>query len=137
MNKYLHKVNYYETDKMGISHHSNHIRWMEEARVDCLDQIGLGYRQMEEMGIFSPVLSVECEYKSPTTFGDIIEITVEPEEYKGLKLILKYTMTKAGSGELVATGRSRHCFIDAAGKPIVLKKSFPEIDAKLRAFAEK
>lgn len=30
MEKYIHKVNYYETDKMGITHHSNYIRWMEE-----------------------------------------------------------------------------------------------------------
>ena len=33
MEPYLHKVQYYETDKMGIAHHSNYIRWMEEARL--------------------------------------------------------------------------------------------------------
>lgn len=41
MKNYIHKVNYYETDKMGITHHSNYIRWMEEARIFWLD--GLGY----------------------------------------------------------------------------------------------
>ena len=25
-------INYYETDKMGIVHHSNYIRFLEEAR---------------------------------------------------------------------------------------------------------
>lgn len=39
MSKYLHKVQYYETDRMGITHHSNYIRWMEEARVEFLDSL--------------------------------------------------------------------------------------------------
>ena len=38
---YEHKAHYYETDKMGIVHHSNHIRWMEEARMDLLEQLRL------------------------------------------------------------------------------------------------
>ena len=40
MEEYTHSVQYYETDKMGIVHHSNHVRWMEEARVDYLKQLG-------------------------------------------------------------------------------------------------
>ena len=39
---------YYETDQMGIVHHSNYIRWFEEARIDLMDQLGLPYRKMEE-----------------------------------------------------------------------------------------
>ena len=51
MESYKHKVNYYETDKMGITHHSNYIRFMEEARVYFLEQIGWGYDKFEEKGI--------------------------------------------------------------------------------------
>ena len=40
MNNYIRKVQYHETDKMGIAHHSNYIKWMEEARIDFLEQIG-------------------------------------------------------------------------------------------------
>ena len=46
---YNHTVQYYETDKMGITHHSNYIRWMEEARVDFLKQIGWDYDKLEEI----------------------------------------------------------------------------------------
>ena len=136
MERYLHKVNYYETDRMGIVHHSNHIRWMEEARIDLLEQIGLSFRWLEEQGVFSPVLSVECEYKTPAAFGDRIAIAAEIEEYKGLRLTMRYTMTNAESGETVAKGRTSHCFVDASGKPIALRKRFPDIDAKLRKSAE-
>ena len=132
MEKYIHKVNYYETDKMGITHHSNYIRWMEEARVFFLDQIGFGYAKLEADGIISPVIGVECDYKTATTFGDSVEIDVEVESFKGVKLTIGYTMTKAGTGELVATGRTRHCFVNEEGRPVILKKTFPALDAKLR-----
>ena len=42
---YEHKAHYYETDKMGIVHHSNHIRWMEEARMDLLEQLGYSFQR--------------------------------------------------------------------------------------------
>ena len=119
MENYIHKVQYYETDKMGITHHSNYIRWMEEARIDFLDQIGLSYKRLEAAGVFSPVVSVECDFKSPTTFGDAVEVEVRIEEFKGVRLIISYRMTKPG-GETVAAARSVHCFVDREGKPIVL-----------------
>lgn len=62
MHTYIHKVKYYKTDKMGITHHSNYVRWMEEARMDLLHSIGYGMRRLEKEGIISPVVSVECRY---------------------------------------------------------------------------
>ncbi|HJB35179.1 MAG TPA: acyl-CoA thioesterase, partial [Candidatus Blautia merdipullorum] len=62
MMAYEHKTQYYETDQMGIIHHSNYIRWFEEARVDFMDRCGFSYAQMEKDGLISPVLSVSCEY---------------------------------------------------------------------------
>ncbi len=132
MNKYLHKVNYYETDKMGVVHHSNYIRWMEEARIHFLEAIGFGYDKLESDGIISPVIYVECDYKTPSTFGDTVLIEVEIEEFKGVKLIMKYTMTNIKTGELVLVGRSKHCFVNNEGKPLILKKDFPEFDKKLK-----
>ncbi len=132
MEKYIHKVNYYETDKMGITHHSNYIRWMEEARIDFLEQIGFGYAKLEADGIISPVIGVECDYKTATTFDDAVEIDVAVEEYKGVRLILNYTITKADTSELVASGKTKHCFVNAEGRPVILKKTFPALDGVLR-----
>ena len=132
MQKYIHKVNYYETDKMGITHHSNYIRWMEEARLDFLDNMGLGYKKLEEMGIISPVIGVECNYKAATTFDDKIEIQVEVEEFKGVKLVVRYVMKNIDTQEIVLEGKTKHCFVDKNNKPIILKKSFPEIDKIIR-----
>ncbi|MBQ7718491.1 MAG: acyl-CoA thioesterase [Clostridia bacterium] len=132
MKIYEHKVKYYETDKMGIVHHSNYIRWMESARMDLFEQMGFPFARLEEMGAISPVVSVSCEYKSPTKFDDKIGIKVEVEEFKGVRLFLKYTVFNAETNVTAAIGHSSHCFVDSDNKPVVLKKHFPEFDAALR-----
>lgn len=132
MEKYIHKVKYYETDKMGITHHSNYIRWMEEARIDFLDQIGFGYAKLEQDGIASPVIGIECDYKTSTTFDDEVEIEVAVKEFKGVKLIIQYTMTNAKTGDIVLNGISKHCFVNKESKPIILKREFPELAEKLK-----
>lgn len=123
MREYQHKVQYYETDKMGIVHHSNYIRWMEEARIDFLEQVGWAYDKMEEEGIISPVTSVDCKYKVTTTFADVISIVVVVEEFKNVKLKLRYIMKK--KDVIVCEGHSEHCFVDPNGKIIRIKKEHP------------
>ena len=129
---YIRKINYYETDKMGVTHHSNYIRFMEEARIAFLDKIGCGYEKWEADGIISPVTAVECEYKRPITFGDEICVSVEVSEYKRVKLTISYTMLNTASGEQVCVGKSHHCFISADGKPIALSIQYPEYDELLK-----
>lgn len=124
MNIYQHTVQYYETDKMGIVHHSNYIRWMEEARIDFLSQIGWDYKVMEDNGIISPVTSVESKYRCNTEFGDVISIEVGVEEFKGIRLKLRYVMKK---GDIVVNeATSEHCFLDTEGKIVNMKKVKPE-----------
>lgn len=127
MREYIHKVQYYETDRMGITHHSNYIRWMEEARIDFLDQIGFGYARMEADGLISPVLSVSCKYRVSTTFSDEIGILVQVQEFKGVKLQLGYTMRRISDGAVVLTGTTEHAFLNRENKPVRLKKEFPEL----------
>lgn len=132
MHTYIHKVHYYETDKMGITHHSNYVRWMEEARMDYLKHIGWGMRRLEKEGVTSPVVSVECHYKRTTTFDDEIRIEVAIQKYTGVKLEMAYVMTNCADDTVVLTASSSHCFIDPAGRPIAVKKVFPELDAVLQ-----
>lgn len=122
---YVHIVQYYETDKMGITHHSNYIRWMEEARIDFLNQIGWPFEKLETMGIISPVLNVSCDYKISTVFAEHIVINVAIKEFKGVKLFLSYEM-KNKDGEIVCTGITSHAFLNKNGQPIRLKQEYPE-----------
>ena len=129
---YEHKIQYYETDKMGITHHSNYIRFMEEARVDWLDKIGWSFTKLESMGLTSPVLSVKCEYKKSTTYSDVILIKLSLESYNGIKMKIKYEMTNKETNEVVAIGETQHCFLNDKGFPIIIKKSYPEFDTALK-----
>lgn len=124
--EYTHIVQYYETDRMGITHHSNYIRWMEEARIDFLSQIGWDYAKLEEMGIISPVLNVTCDYKISTTFSDHVQISVKVKEFKGVKLHLAYEM-KNEAGKTVCKATSSHAFLDREGRPIRMKDEQPEL----------
>ncbi len=131
---YEHKAKYYETDQMGIIHHSNYVRWMEEARMDLMEQIGLSYRQMEEMEIISPVLSVNVNYHSMVHFDDTVVIETRIVKYNGIRMELEYRMTDKETGELRTTAYSSHCFLNRSGKPISLKRSYPELDTKFFTF---
>ena len=119
----IHKVQYYETDMMGVTHHANYIRWMEEARIDFMDQIGFPYRQMEAEGVFSPVRSLQVNYLKPCTFGDEVEITVGVKDFNGVIITITYDM--ALKGERIFTGSSEHVFLDRSGKFVRMKKVMP------------
>ena len=133
---YEHHAKYYETDQMGIIHHSNYVKWMEEARLDLMEQIGLNYKQMEEMEIISPVLSISVDYRSMVHFDDVVVITPKLIKYNGVKMELEYTITDKETGELRTTAYSSHCFLNRSGKPISLKRSYPEIDTTFHSIKE-
>ena len=121
---------------MGIIHHSNYVKWMEEARLDLMDQIGLNYRQMEDMEIISPVLSISVEYHSMVHFDDTVVIYTKLLKYNGIKMELEYVMKDKETGELRTTAKSSHCFLNKSGKPISLKRMYPELDTKFFEFKE-
>ncbi len=135
MEAYTHTVQYYETDKMGIVHHSNYIRWMEEARTDCLRQLGWPYEKLEEEGIVSPVTALDCRYRAGTVFPERIRIEVAAEEFRGAVLKLRYVMTN-GDGKTVCEGHSEHCFLDRDGRVMRLNREAPAFYERLKAWSE-
>ena len=133
MSIYKRKVNYHETDKMGITHHSNYIKWMEEARIYYFSTLGLSYAELEKNGVGSPVVNVNCKYILPTTFDDEIDISVKFTRYNGVILNVEYTMVNAKTGKTVCTATSESCFVDMQGKLVSIKNVMPEIDKELKA----
>ena len=126
-----HKVQYYETDMMGVAHHANYIHWMEEARIDFMDRIGFPYKRMEEEGVPSPVKSMQVNYLKPCTFGDEVEITVGVKEFNGVVITMGYDMRV--NGEPVFSGTSEHVFLNREGKFVRMKRVMPEFCAAVEA----
>lgn len=132
---YRRSVNYYETDQMGIVHHSNYIRYFEEARMDMMEQIEMPYVTLEEKGLLIPVLSVECQYQKPLLFGETFEIFSRLVHYDGIKMQFAYEIYV--ERELRTKGNSRHCFLDKEMKPVRMKREFPDIYHKLKELTKR
>lgn len=126
------KINYYETDKMGVVHHSNYIRFLEESRCHWLEDLEMPFEAFEKQGITIPVLGVNIEYKHHVTFGDTIIIRPYMKEYSGVRMVVGYDVTKEDTGELVMVGETKHCFTNKNLKPIHLKKANPEFHDKFQ-----
>lgn len=132
---YERKAFYHETDQMGVIHHSNYFRWLEEARVYFLDELGLSYKHMEEIGIISPVVSIAAEYKKPVKFDEVVVIYIRITKYTGIKLELEYEIRDKATNELMVKAESKHCFIKD-NSVISLKKEYPEFNNKFLEYVE-
>ena len=121
------RVQYYETDTMGIVHHSNYIRYFETVRTEFIRAAGLPYDKIEEMGVYIPVLSVKAEYKVPAVYDEVISLTCRMTKLSHASFELEYEVKNAETGQLHATGWSRHGFTDKNFRPIVIKKAAPEV----------
>lgn len=134
---YERNINYYETDKMGVVHHSNYIRYMEEARCFWLENIGMPFSLLEENNITIPVLGVNCTYKYHVTFEDKIIIKPFIKEYTGVRMTVGYEVKEREKNKLVLIGETKHCFTDKNLKPINLKKYMPEFSNNFQNLLKK
>lgn len=129
---YNREINYYETDQMKIVHHSNYIRYFEEARMEMLDRLGLNYAMMEKAGLIVPVMFVDCQYLQPLLYGDSVEIHTHMTRFDGIKMEISYEIYKGEDPILCTTGRSGHCFLDQEMKPVRMKRRYPDIYQRLK-----
>jgi acyl-CoA thioester hydrolase len=124
---YTRRVHYYETDQMGIVHHSNYIRWFEEARTDYMARNGIGYADIEARGVQIPVTGVSCSYKTAVPFDQLLEIHTRLTFFNGVRMSYQYEVRSQNGSVLHATGQTDHCFIDAVTRaPLNVKKRLPD-----------
>ena len=133
---YERAINYYETDKMGVVHHSNYIRFLEEARCDYLKATNMPFESFEEKGITIPVLEVKCKYKQHVTFADTIVIKVIVKEFNGVRLTIGYDVKDKKTGNTVIIAETKHCFTDKNLRPVNLKKYCKEFSDKFESLKE-
>ena len=105
-------VRYYETDQMGIVHHSNYIRYFECGRSDMMAKAGLPIEKIEAAGIMLPIVSVECRYRRPAKMGDRIRIVSMIDKVPSAKLIVRSEIFNQ-KDELLVEGSVTLGFIDS------------------------
>ena len=130
MFEYSRKVYYYETDKMGVVHHSNYPRWLEEARGAFFDGTAVPYAETEALGVMVPVISINLKFKHFGRYGDTFTVRLSVANYTGVRFDVVYTVVNQ-DGEVLLTGESRHAFIDETYRPISLARKLPERHKKM------
>jgi acyl-CoA thioester hydrolase len=125
------RVRYEETDQMGVVHHAKYINWFEVGRTDLLRKLGTDYREVEQEGLLLPVLHVDCTYKVPARYDDIIVIHTGLSSYSGVKLSFAYDIRRGD--EVLASGKTYHCWTNKDLKPIPLRSVWPELHASIDA----
>ena len=123
-------VRYYETDQMGIVHHSNYVRYFECGRTDMLKKLGLPIEKIEEAGVMLPVVSVVCRYKVPARLGDTLRVVSVIEKLPMAKLVIRNEIYNP-AGMLVCEGEVVLGFIDSVTRrPVRCPKALIEIFEK-------
>lgn len=133
---YERKVNYYETDKMGVVHHSNYARYLEECRVEMMRYYDMPLEMFEEKGYIIPVLELHGEFKESVRFGETIKIVAKIEKVNPVKFFLSYIIYDETMSRIKHIANSTHCFLDMNFKPVSLKKVEPELYKKFVSLAE-
>jgi acyl-CoA thioester hydrolase len=107
------RVRYAETDQMGVVYYANYLIWMEVGRVDLCKACGFNYRDIEqEDGVFFAVAEASCRYRSPARFDDEVIIKTWVELANTRIVIFAYEMRLAENDRVLATGTTRHVFVN-------------------------
>lgn len=129
---YSRKINYYETDMMGIVHHSNYIRYFEEARIDLMNQINCSVSDLEDNGISIANVDAFAKYIVPLRFDDNVVITSRLSGLSPSKMQFEYEIRFKNSDILAANGKTTHCCLNTSKKPLSIRKADSKLYERLQ-----
>lgn len=104
------KVRFYETDMMGIVHHSNQIRWFEVGRCEYFKRAGVDLFDLLDHGIAFPIKHVSCEYISPINYGDVIDIETTLTKLTKAQMVFSYRIVSHDDHRLMCEGTTQNVF---------------------------
>ncbi len=120
----VHLTQYHETDQMGVIHHVNYVKWMEEARNNLFNSLGIDLNKLEKDKIFIPVLSQTVNYNKAIRYNEEVKITCVCKKFNGVKIDFDYEFYNVSKKEICAVGKTSHGFVDFDFKPILFKDRF-------------
>ena len=112
------KVRYSETDQMGFVHHSNYAQYLEIARLEWLEQLGISYKWMEENGVMLPVYNLNTTFKKSALFDDRIKIETSLRNIPTVRIMFDYKVYNQKE-ELLTVASTELIFINTkTGRPM-------------------
>jgi len=124
-------VKFYEIDGLGIVHHSNYPLWFELGRNDYFKNADIPIYKMNYLGLFLPLLEMNCNFKSPARFGDEIQLVTKIIDLSIVKIKFEYQVINKIKGDILVTGRTVHAWTNIKLEPLNLEKTAPKVYNKL------
>jgi acyl-CoA thioester hydrolase len=107
------RVNYSETDQMGVVYHARYLVWLDVARTEHLRSSGMSYRDLEDAGLRLAVSEVAIKYRQPAQYDDSIRIRCWVRELASRKVEFGYVVEHAEEGRLLATATTSLLALDS------------------------
>jgi len=130
MHRYVLRVRYGDTDRMGFAYYAHYLRWFEIGRAEMLRSLGMSYRSVEEAGVSLPVVEARCRYLKPARYDDAIVIETGVAELKRASVRFAYRVVRESDGELLARGMTEHGFVGPDGRPARPPRALAELLAR-------
>lgn len=111
------RVNYSETDQMGVVYHARYVVWLDVARTEHLRQAGMAYRDLEALGFRLAVGDLSVRYRQPARYDDLIRVRCWVREVASRRVTFGYAVEEAADGRLLATASTAMMSLDTAMSP--------------------
>jgi len=126
------RARYGETDQMGIIYHPNYYIYFEIGRTEFLREMGgMSYKDMEGAGVMLPIVETHCRYKVPAKYDDELIVRTMIKDMTAARITFSYQLIRAADEVLLAEGETTNAFVNTEGRPINLKKKYPDIYERL------
>jgi len=116
------RVRYAETDAMGYLHHANYFVYFEVGRTELLRRNGLRYRDMEGRGLFYVVAKIECRFRAPARYDDLLTLTTTTERFTRVRVDHRYELKRDGT--LLTEASSTLVLVGRDGRPTTLPEEW-------------
>lgn len=100
------RVNYSETDQMGVVYHGRYVVWLDIARTEHLRQAGFRYQDLEAEGIRLVVTDLQVRYRRPARYDDRIRIRCWVRDSVRRRVVFGYAIEEAETGTLLGTAET-------------------------------
>ncbi|PYP46017.1 MAG: hypothetical protein DMD50_09195 [Gemmatimonadetes bacterium] len=100
------RVNYSETDQMGVVYHANYLIWFDRARTELMRETGVTYRELEQQGVYLAVSEVKVRYRAAARYDDLVRVRCWVRDLASRRVIFGYAVERAATAELLATGET-------------------------------
>jgi acyl-CoA thioester hydrolase len=121
------RVSYADTDRMGVVYYANYLVLFERGRTEFLRELGGRYRDLEEEGVYLPVMETQVKYLAPAHYDDLIKIRTKIADLGRASITFDYELVNGDTGQQMALGFTKHPFVNRSWKPVRIPPSFKDI----------